>query len=170
MKIKLKQRNIRISIALAILAGTVGFNSASFATTFEVKTNVVGACTLTTTDLDFGEYVTTAETVTTAQSKITHTCTAGTSGTIKISQGSTSNGDSTDALPLREMMNDSVNPLAYTISAIPSGVSWGNTTDEGTDFDSDGSATEVDVFGEIATGLPVFAGAYTDTLTVTIQY
>ncbi|MDB4071118.1 spore coat U domain-containing protein [Amylibacter sp.] len=170
MKIKLKQRNIRISIALAILAGTVGFNSASFATTFEVKTNVVGACTLTTTDLDFGDYDTTATEVTTADSKINHTCTAGTAGTIKISQGSTSNGSSTNALPLREMMNDGVNALAYTISATPSGASWGNTADEGFAFDSDGTETEVAVYGVIATGLPVFAGAYTDTLTVTIHY
>jgi spore coat protein U-like protein len=170
MKMKLKQRNIRISIASVILAGTVGFNSASFATTFEVTTNVVGACTLTTTDMDFGDYDTTQVGVTEAQSKINHTCTAGTAGTIKISQGNTTDTGSTNATPLREMINGGVNPMAYTISALPGGTTWGNTKDEGTDFTSTGISTDVDVFGVIAAGLPVFAGAYVDQLTVTIEY
>ena len=169
MKMKLKQRNIKISIISAMLAGTVGLSSASFATTFEVKTNVVGACTLVATDMDFGAYDTTSEAPDDATSTITHTCTNGTAATIAISQGSTTDGASTDVAPVRQMANGAIT-LAYSISTSVGGAEWGNTKETGSGFTSNGSSTPVNVYGRIAAGLAVTAGDYTDTLTVTVEY
>lgn len=169
MKMKLKQRNIKISIASAILAGTVGFSPASFATTFEVKTNVVGACTLVATDMDFGAYDTTSEAPDDATSTITHTCTNGTAAAIAISQGSTTDGTSTDIAPVRQMANGAIT-LAYSISTSVGGAEWGNTKESGSVFTSNGSSTPVNVYGRIAAGLAVTAGNYTDSLTVTVAY
>jgi len=169
MKMKLKQRNIKISIASAILAGTVGFSSASFAKTFEVKTNVVGACTLETTDMNFGAYDTTSEAPADATSTITHTCTNGTVAAIAISQGATTDGASTDIAPVRQMANGA-STLAYSISTSVGGAEWGNTKDTGKGFTSNGSSTPVTVYGRIAANLAVLAGDYTDSLTVTVEY
>jgi spore coat protein U-like protein len=169
MKMKLKQRNIKISIASAILAGTVGFSSASFATTFEVKTNVVGACTLETTDMDFGAYDTTSETPDDATSTITHTCTNGTVAAIAISQSTVPGSGSNEISPVRQMANGP-NNLAYSISTSVGGAEWGNTKETGSGFTSNGSSTPVNVYGRIAAGLAVTAGNYTDSLTVTVAY
>ena len=169
MKMKLKQRNIKISIASAILAGTVGFSSASFATTFEVKTNVVGACTLETTDMDFGAYDTTSETPDDATSTITHTCTNGTVAAIAISQSTVPGSGSNEISPVRQMANGP-NNLAYSISTSVGGAEWGNTKDTGKGFTSNGSSTPVTVYGRIAANLAVLAGDYTDSLTVTVEY
>ena len=170
MKMKLKQKNIKISIISAMLAGTVGLSSASFATTFDVKTTVMGACTLTATDMDFGNYDTTAESPNDAQSVINHTCTAGTSASIAISQGSLGDSASTDAVPIRGMTNGA-NTLAYSLSTSVGGeVEWGNTKAEGEAFVSDGTSTDIDVYGRIAAGLAVYAGDYSDNLTVTVEY
>ena len=169
MKMKLKQRNIKISIISAMLAGTVGLSSASFATTFDVKTTVMGACTLTATDMDFGNYDTTSGSPDDAQSVINHTCTAGTSASIAISQGNLGDSGSTDAVPVRGMTNGA-NTLAYSLSSSLAGVEWGNTKNEGEPFLSDGTSTNIDVYGRIAANLPVFAGDYVDNLTVTVEY
>ena len=170
MKMKLKQRNIKISIASAILAGTVGFSSAAVSETFEVKTSVLSACTLTTTDMDFGNYDTTSGTPDDATSTITHTCTNGTAASIAINQGSTTDATSTEAIPVREMANGP-NTLAYSLSTTVGGAtSWGNTKLTGSGFTSNGSATPVIVYGRIAANLAVTAGDYTDTLTVSVAY
>ncbi|MDB4230128.1 spore coat U domain-containing protein, partial [Paracoccaceae bacterium] len=137
MKMKLKQRNIKISIISAMLAGTVGLSSASFATNFEVKTNVVGACTLEATDMDFGAYDTSSEAPDDATSTITHTCTNGTAASIAISQGSTTDGASTDLAPVRQMANGAIT-LAYSISTSAGGAEWGNTKETGSVFTSNG--------------------------------
>ena len=169
MKMKLKQRNIKISIASAILAGTVGFSSASFATTFQVTTNVVGACTLETSDMDFGAYDTTDASPDDAISTITHTCTNGTVGSIAISQGSTIDAASTVTAPVRQMANGS-STLAYSISTAAGGAEWGGTKETGSPFTSAGTSTPVNVYGRIMPNLAVLAGNYTDTLTVTVEY
>jgi spore coat protein U-like protein len=169
MKMKLKQRNIKISIISAMLAGTVGLSSASFATNFQVKTTVVGACTLAATDMDFGNYDTTIGTPNDAISTITHTCTNGTAATIAISQGSTTDGASTAIAPVRQMANGAIT-LAYSISTSVGGAEWGNTKASGSVFTSNGSPTPVNVYGRIAAGLAVTAGNYTDSLTVTVEY
>ena len=170
MKMKLKQRNIKISIASAMLVGTVGLSSASFAATFDVKTTVQGACTITATDMDFGTYDTTSSSPNDAQSVINHSCTAGTSASIAISQGSLGDSGSTDAVPVRGMTNGAYT-LAYSLSTEVGGlVEWGNTKAEGTAFLSDGTSTNIDVYGRIAAGLAVYAGDYTDNLTVTVEY
>ncbi|MDC0109683.1 spore coat U domain-containing protein [Amylibacter sp.] len=171
MKMKLKQRNIKISIASAMLVGTVGLSSASFATTFDVTATVLGACTITATNMDFGDYDTTASTPTEKTSTITHSCTSGQTGTVLISQGSQENtGGSTDAAPIRAMTYGA-GILPYTLRLGSSGGAiWGNTSVTGQSFTSTGSVTPVLVYGSIAAGETVLAGNYSDTVTVSIVY
>jgi len=172
MKMKLKQRNIKISIASAMLVGTVGLSSASFATDFDVTATVLGACTIGATNMDFGDYDTTAATPTEKTSTITHTCTNGQTGTILISQGSQENlGGSTDAIPIRAMTYGATGTLPYTLRLGSSGGAiWGNTSGTGQSFTSTGSATPLLVYGSIAAGETVLAGNYSDTVTVSIVY
>lgn len=166
MKMKFKQRSIKISMVSAILAGTIGLSSASFATNFTVSTSVDEACTILTTDMDFGDYETTNTSPTQETSTITLTCTSGTNGTVKISQGGTPHSDSNEAAPKRQMANNA-DTLRYSLSTTLSGAEWGNTTASGKGFSGSGSIT---VFGEIAAGLAVVAGDYSDTVTVSIFY
>jgi spore coat protein U-like protein len=172
MKMKLKQRNIKISIASAMLVGTVGLSSASFATDFDVTATVLGACTIGATNMDFGDYDTTDLTPTEKTSTITHTCTIGQTGTVLISQGSQANiGNSTDAAPIRAMTDGATGTLPYTLRlGNASGAIWGNTSLTGQSFTSTGSATPVLVYGRIAAGETVLAGNYSDTVTVSIVY
>ena len=172
MKMKLKQRNIKISIASAMLVGTVGLSSASFATNFDVTATVLGACTITATNLDFGDYDTTATEPMEKSSTITHTCTAGQTATLLISQGSQENiGGSTDGAPIRAMTDGSTGTLPYTLRrGNASGAIWGNTSLTGQSFTSTGSTAPVLVYGSIAAGETVLAGDYSDTVTVSIVY
>jgi len=166
MKMKFKQRRIKISMVSAILAGTIGLSSASFATTFTVSTSVDEACTISATDMDFGVYETTDANPTQETSTITLTCTSGTNGTVKISQGGTGISDSNESTPMREMANGA-DTLRYSLSTTARGTEWGNTTETGKSFTGSESIT---VFGEIAAGLAVVAGNYSDTVTVSIAY
>jgi spore coat protein U-like protein len=101
---------------------------------------------------------------------INHSCTAGTSASIAISQGSLGDSASTDDVPVRGMTNGAYT-LAYSLSDEVGGiVEWGNTKASGISFLSDGTSTNIDVYGRIAAGLSVYAGDYTDNLTVTVEY
>ena len=166
MKMKFKQRSIKISMVSAILAGTIGLSSASFATNFDVITTVDEACTIGASDMDFGTYETTADSPTQKTSTITLTCTSGTTGTVLISQGGTLLSDSNEAAPMRQMAIGS-DTLRYSLSHELGGAEWGNTIASGKGFSGSSNIT---VYGEIEAGLAVVAGDYEDTVTVSIEY
>ena len=60
MKTKLNQSNIKLAIVSAIVVGSAGISTASYATTLDdnmtVQTTVVTACTVTAPTLTFANY------------------------------------------------------------------------------------------------------------------
>jgi hypothetical protein len=100
MKMKFKQRSIKISMVSAMLAGAIGLSSASYAGTdaenLSVKTVIAGACSITTTEMDFSAY-SGSEVVGTGEVK--HNCTLDTAAKITMGQGANAKTGRNDTTP-----------------------------------------------------------------------
>ncbi len=134
--------------------------------TFTVTATVVANCTLSAGALAFGNYVPTAQTLTTAA--ITVTCTSTTTYNVGLDggMGSQSSGYT------RYMTGSSGAEIPYHFFS-DSGrtVQWGTTV--GTDTvagTGTGSAQILTVYGSIYTSHYVTPGSYTDTVTATVTY
>ncbi|MDB9878495.1 spore coat U domain-containing protein [Amylibacter sp.] len=173
---KYKQKNIKLGIVSAIALGSLGLSSASFATetagTLSVKASVATSCTISTSELDFGTYDTAAAAAKTGTGgSVTYNCTNGTAGTVRIAGGS--NVDSTDpgteASPNRRMVNGGVFLNYELYKTLPSTV-WGNTAESGIILNGTGSDVNVQIHGSIPAGQASTAGAYTDSVAITLFY
>ena len=174
MKMKFKQISIKISIVSAMLAGAIGLSSASYAGTddenLSVKSNIVGACVITTTEMDFGAY-SGSELLGTGEVK--HNCTLSTVAKVTMNQGITGQAKtgSSDAVPLRRLKHGAGDYLEYFIysDSIRNTV-WGNTAATGKEVTGTGAVATVPVYGKIAAGQAQPAGNYVDTVLVTITF
>ncbi|WP_313441955.1 spore coat U domain-containing protein [Novosphingobium sp.] len=165
----------RISVgAVTVLATALAFlaPSRSIAATatapMAVTATVQSACIVAVTPLAFGAYDPTSGSVKDGASTVTVTCTSGTSFTVGLNAGSTSGATVTT----RQMINGS-NRLNYALySDINHTTNWGNTP--GTDTPTATTATAVpsvlNVYGRIGASQNVPAGAYSDSVTVTVNY
>tara|TARA_B110000008_G_scaffold44026_1_gene41761 strand:- start:3313 stop:3831 length:519 start_codon:yes stop_codon:yes gene_type:complete len=172
MKMKFKQRSIKISMVSAMLAGAIGLSPASYAGTdnenLSVKSNIVGACSVTTTEMDFGAY-SGSELLGTGEVK--HTCTLNTPAVITMSQGADPKSGSSTAVPLRRLKHGGGDYLEYFIYSTSNRVTvWGDTTDTGKAVSGTGAEATVPVYGKIAAGQAQPAGNYVDTVSVTITF
>lgn len=157
--------------AIAMLAAsfmTTGAHAATATAPMAVTATVQSACIVVATPLAFGTYDPTSGSVKDANSTITVTCTSGTSFTVGLNPGSTSGATVTT----RQMANGT-NRLSYALySDINHTTNWGNTP--GTDTPTATTATAVPslltVYGRISASQNVPAGAYTDSVTVTVNY
>jgi spore coat protein U-like protein len=139
--------------------------AATASTTFAVTATVQATCVITATALAFGTYT---GVQVDATSTVTATCTNSTPYNIGLGVG----GSSGASVTTRKMTGTGGALLAYSLSQ-DSGraVNWGNTP--GTDTVArigNGSAQPVTVFGRMATGQLVAPGAYTDTITATVNF
>ena len=172
MKMKFKQRSIKISMVSAMLAGAIGLSSASYAGTdtadLLVKSNIVGACAITTTEMDFNAY-SGSEVVGTGEVK--HNCTLSTVAKITMNQGANAKSGSDDTTPLRRMKHGADDYLEYFIYSTSNRVTvWGNTADTGKEVTGTGAVVTVPVYGKIAANQAQPAGNYLDTVVVTITF
>tara|TARA_B110000008_G_C16920786_1_gene544661 strand:- start:919 stop:1464 length:546 start_codon:yes stop_codon:yes gene_type:complete len=181
MKTKLNQSKLKGAIVSAMLIATGVLSAPAYATTagatMSVTASIGTACTVTTQDIAFGEYKPTtdhASTDLTAQGRITHTCTVGTTGKVIIGQGNNAGDDSSDATPLRFMAASGVDTkLRYDVfSNEGRTASWKNVVDSGVALPtSTGVAQNMPVYGKIAAGQTnIAAGSYSDVLAVTVDY
>ena len=178
MKTKLNQSKLKLAIVSAMLIGTAALSVSAYSDTasMDVSANIGMACTITATDIAFGAYdpiVTNADTDLTANGSVTSTCTVGSSGSIKISQGVNPGVDSTDAVPVRNMALAGEGPastLGYDVFSDDAlTLSWENAT--GVGYNASGVAEEMIVYGKVAAGqTDAMQGSYSDTLTVTVNY
>ncbi|MDB4839303.1 spore coat protein U domain-containing protein [Amylibacter sp.] len=172
MKMKFKQRSIKISMVSAMLAGAIGLSSASYAGTdtadLLVKSAILGACSITTTEMNFDEY---DGTETIATGKVKHNCTLDTATKITMGQGANANTDSNDTTPLRRMKHGDNDYLEYFIySDIGRSTVWGNTEATSKGATGTGAEAEVLVYGTLPAGQAQPAGNYLDTVLVTITF
>ena len=172
MKMKFKQRSIKISMVSAMLAGAIGLSSASYAGTdtadLLVKSSILGACTITTTEMNFDNY---DGTETIATGKVKHNCTLSTATKITMGQGANAKSGSNDTTPLRRMKHGDNDYLEYFIySDSGRATVWGNTEATSKGATGTGAEAEVLVYGTLPASQAQPAGNYLDTILVTITF
>lgn len=174
------RKSIALGILTALLCGVAGTAlAATYDTgTLTVSATVTAHCTVTTTDLAFGNYDPNAATAQDSSAgKISTICTKGSTPIIALGQGSNPTGISTDAAPERQMSDGATTPsmLAYNLYTDSTyGTVWGNTPTTGVtqaSASADGTtAVDTTVYGRIAANQYVPAGSYSDSVVVTISF
>jgi spore coat protein U-like protein len=154
----------------AVLASSISTNAFAATATapMAVTATVQSACIVAVTPLAFGAYDPTSGSAKDGTSTITVTCTSGTSFTVGLNGGSTSGATVTT----RQMVNGA-SRLNYALySDVSHSTNWGNTP--GGDTPTATMATAVPsiltVYGRVGASQNVPAGAYTDSVIVTVNY
>jgi spore coat protein U-like protein len=154
-------------ICAALAAGPKAASPTTATATFTVTANVETACVLSATNLNFGIYTSTA--VSNATSTITVQCNNLTAYNVGMDAGT--NAGATTSTRAMTGPTGAV-PLPYFLyqdSAMTK--NWGDVV--GTDTVSgvgNGSGQPLTVYGHIPTGEISRAGAYNDTITVTVTF
>jgi spore coat protein U-like protein len=162
-------KTLMAPIAAGLLVVICGSAVAATKTdTFDVTANVVGNCFVTATDLDFGDYDGTAALSDT--STITVRCSANHGYTLKLDAG--------DAGGFSPRKMD--NALEYNLyTSLAKSTVWGDGSATTGTVSGVGNglgmpnATQHTVYGELfnnAANQAVAVGAYSDTITVTVEY
>ena len=180
MNIKFNSNNLKLAIVASMLVGSAGLTVPAYALTdtsnMTVSTNIGMNCTITTTDIAFGEYKPTtdhASTALTANGSVTTTCTVGSTGKVIIGQGQHPGSGSSDAAPVRRMaLDDDSSYLAYSVfSDEDKSASWTNEEASGVPYTASGEAQIMPVYGVIGAGQTgATQGSYGDVLVVTVNY
>ena len=175
MKTKLNQSKLKLAIVSAMLVGSAGFSTAGYAsqTTMVVTTSVAMACTVGAAALTFAPYDPTSSSDLESSAEITSNCTYGGSAKITINEGGAKHGDSSDAIPKRQMANQNGNSsrLGYFLYQDSNrSVVLGNTTPTGKGFTAAQGDTITTVFASIPHSQAASYGNYTDTVLVTLTY
>jgi spore coat protein U-like protein len=150
---------------VATLTCTTGGNCTT-TTPFAVTATVQPVCTISASNLAFGNY---ARTRLDGQSQVSLTCANGTGWNVGLNQGTFSGATVTT----RRMSGPGGAPLSYSLYQNSTRTTnWGNTV--GTDTVSGtgtGSAQSLNVYGRIpASQNSVVPGNYADTITATVTY
>ena len=162
---KIRKSLTVLSVATGVALMPTLASAATATTTFLVTTTVLNTCIVAAAPLAFGNYDPTSGTDTDATNAISVTCTSTAPYNIGLDKGT--NGTSVTA---RLMKLSST--LTYSLySNAGRTTNWGNTV--GTDTVT-GTGTGIlqtyTVYGRSPHGAAVPAGAYTDTVTVTVTY
>lgn len=171
------KRSILSLTALAMMVVAAPMFAASANTTFTVSASVVSNCTISAGNLAFGSYDPVAANAATgadlyANSTLTVACTKN-APNVWIGLDAGANGAS--AVGTSRAMANGANYLSYELyTANPNpapGAAWGNTALTGKAYVAASSApTAITVYGRTPKGQDVAAGAYSDTITATINY
>ena len=174
---KFNSRALSLAVA-SILALSIGaFSGGSYAATatanLNVSATVTETCTISTTALAFGEYVTGSGNVQKDGTGVVSTvCTIGTdSGIITLSQGANPAGGSSTDVPLRQMISGSDLLGYFLYSESTRTTVWGDTPATGlATATGTGAETSLTVYGRIPAGQNKPAGNYTDTVVATVTW
>ena len=153
------------AFAIASVLAPINTSSASTATTtFQVTATVAASCTISATNLAFGNY-------TLAQldgtSTITATCTNGTTYTVGLDAGTFSGATTLT----RKMTGPSAGGLAYSLYSDTSRTTnWGNASGTWVSGTGTGAAQTLTVYGRIPANQTASLGSYSDTVPVTITF
>jgi spore coat protein U-like protein len=159
---------LRATAAAAGIAALVAASSAGAATatgTMAVTSTIQSNCTVATSPLAFGTY-SSASTLN-GSSTVSVTCTNTTPYNVGFDAG-----QATGATVTSRKMTNGAQTLAYALyQDAGHSTNWGNTvgTDTVTGTGS-GSAQNINIYGQIASGQSSAPGSYSDTITVTVTY
>ena len=139
--------------------------AATATTTFAVTATVQATCAVTATALGFGTYVPTAASA--AASTVSVTCTNATPYNIGLDAGTFSGATVTN----RSMTGPGSASLNYALTSDSAHtINWGNSAGSWVAGTGNGSAQPVTIYGQVAAGQYVGPGAYSDTITATVNY
>lgn len=159
-------------IAAALMALPMPRGEAATATgSMTVSATVLTACNVTPGALAFGNYDPTSATARDATASIVVVCTAGTAYTLGLDAGSGSGATTTARKMTLVAGSATLNYAIYNDSARTT--NWGNTSGTGalTGTSSLVSLTQTfTAYGRIPVSQTATAGAYADTVTVTLSY
>lgn len=156
-----------VSVAVVLATPAAGI-AATATTTFQVTATVLSVCTVSATNLAFGNYDASSGTPNDASSTVTTTCSNTTAYTVALNAGTGSGA----TVALRKMTNGA-NTLNYSMYTTAGRTTvWGDgtlstVTQAGT---GNGSGQALTVYGRVPTSQYVTAGSYTDTVTATVTY
>jgi len=153
--------------AAAVLIPAAAFGE-TVSASLPVSVTVPGACQVTATPLNFGAYDPTAASDVDSTASIQVLCTVGTSYTVALGAGAGTGA----TISTRRMMKGT-DALGYALYQDASRtINWGETpgTDTPPATTAGATAASHTVYGRIAGGQNVPGGAYTDTVTVTVNY
>ena len=170
MKMKFKPSNLKVAVVSAIVVGSVGFNTATFAGTagdnMAVTTDVGISCTIAVADLTFTSYDPTYGVDHDATGTVTSTCTLGGAVVLTLGQGANADSSSTDAAPVRRMIGTTGagagTYLAYSLwqDAGRNTTVFGNTSGTGKSYTSAGGDDITTVYGRIPKEQSAATGSY----------
>ncbi len=169
MYLFLVRRTAACRIAALVLLAANGVNAATTTTTFTASAVISSSCTVTATNLAFGNYSAASATALTGTSTINLYCTSGTPYTVALNVGT---GGGTFAV--RNMANGT-NLMSYNMyTAANQATIWGDGTTSTSTVGGTGAgvltASPSTVYGSIPIGQDLPSGTYTSTITVTVNY
>jgi len=163
-------------IALSSLAVMGAFLPAlpASAEDLSVTATVIESCAIVTAPVAFGNYdpsVVNAATALDGAGSVTVTCTLGSDGFIRMSQGANDIAGSAD-IPQRRMANGAGDFLSYHLYTDPTRLDvWGDTDAAALTYTGTGAASAaIPVYGRIPGAQNVPAAAYTDTVAATVTF
>lgn len=172
MKTKTIKSKVFTLACLLVLAAGSAFASTTVTTPLQVSATVTGACSISAAPMAFGSYDPLAANLVNPlndSAMLTILCTNGLPATVTMDQGLHAAGGSSAGAPLRQMASGG-NVLAYglfTDNAYT--LTWDGVT--GSPYTGTGLAgSNLTVYGQVPGGQNVQAGAYTDTVTVSITF
>ena len=163
------------SVAFAVATFALQTQAATATASMGVSATIASSCTIfLVADIAFGAYAPTAANATTpldADGSLRSVCSAGTSAYITIGQGLNSAVGSSDDAPVRQLASGATNRLGYQIYTDGARTSvWANTAGKGSSVTGTGAQQFLTVSARIPAGQVVPAGAYADTVAITITY
>jgi spore coat protein U-like protein len=150
MQKKMRGLAALLIILLAARPAVAGQASATFGVSATVLTN----CTVTASNLNFGNYSASAASPTNMSTSLSVTCTNGLAYTVDLNGGN----------------SHSLNYQLYTTNGYASIFGDGTGGTITVSGSGNGSAQSIPVYGQIATAQYVPAGSYSDTISVTVNY
>lgn len=163
----MKAKLLGFACAAALVAMPAAL-AATATTTFQVTATVISACTVSATNLAFGNYDASAGAPNDNTSTVSVTCSNGSPYTVALDAGTGSG-----ATVAVRRMTSGANTLDYSMyttagrTTVWADGTGGTSTQAGT---GNGASQNITVFGRIPTGQFVTAGNYADTVTATITY
>ncbi|EOA05751.1 hypothetical protein HBH1_00486 [Herbaspirillum sp. BH-1] len=161
-----KNRFVAATVAAVVLASSAPASFAATASgTLTISASVVAACTVVGSAIAFGAYT---QSVVNQSGTITVLCTNGTAYNVGLDAG-TGTGATVSNRKMSAAGGGTLNYALYRDAARTN--NWGSTigTDTATGTGS-GLTQTLTVYGQIAAAQTPLAGAYSDTVTVTLTY
>jgi spore coat protein U-like protein len=138
--------------------------SATSTTTFAVSATVISVCSVSATPLVFGNYNPVSATPLDATSTVVATCTLALPYTVGLDDGANASGG-------QRRMALLTSYLSYELYSDASRAQrWGSSGGELVSGTGNGAAQSLTVYGRVPAAQAVAAGAYLDTVTVTITF